>query len=109
MDRAAMPAAIEFREVTYALRDGRTILHGISLAVEDGSVTALLGRSGSGKTTLLRTVNRMIVPTGGQVLVGGSDAQDGDAIALRRAIGYVIQETGLFAHFTVERNVGMVL
>jgi osmoprotectant transport system ATP-binding protein len=109
MERAAMPAAIEFRDVTYALRDGRTILHGISLAVNEGSVTALLGRSGSGKTTLLRTVNRMIVPTGGQVLVGGSDAQGGDVIALRRGIGYVIQEAGLFPHCTVERNVGMVL
>jgi osmoprotectant transport system ATP-binding protein len=109
MERAAMPAAIEFRDVTYALSDGRTILHGISLAVDEASVTALLGRSGSGKTTLLRTVNRMIVPTCGDVLVGGSDALTSNLIALRRGIGYVIQETGLFPHFTVERNVGMVL
>jgi len=104
-----MPAAIEFRDVTYALRSGRTILHGISLAVEEGSVTALLGRSGSGKTTLLRTVNRMIVPTGGDVVVLGRDALTSDLIELRRGIGYVIQEAGLFPHFTVERNVGMVL
>src|SRR6185437_15828283 len=95
--------------VAYAVPSGRTILHGISLAVEDGSVTALLGRSGSGKTTLLRTVNRMLVPTGGQLLVGGHDAQRGDVIALRRGIGYVMQEAGLFPHFTVERNVGVVL
>jgi osmoprotectant transport system ATP-binding protein len=109
MERAAMPAAIEFRDVTYALPGGRTILHGISLAVGEASVMALLGRSGSGKTTLLRTVNRMIVPTGGGVVVLGRDALTSDLIALRRGIGYVIQETGLFPHFTVERNVGMVL
>jgi len=109
MKRVAVPAAIEFRNVSYALSNGRTILHGISLAVQEGSVMALLGRSGSGKTTLLRTVNRMIVPTGGQVLVGGNDAQAADVIALRRGIGYVIQEAGLFPHCTVERNVGMVL
>jgi osmoprotectant transport system ATP-binding protein len=68
-----------------------------------------LGRSGSGKTTLLRTVNRLIEPTTGRVMVQGKATIDWDAIALRRSIGYVIQETGLFPHFDAERNVGAVL
>jgi osmoprotectant transport system ATP-binding protein len=104
-----MSAAVEFRNVSFATSEGRLILNGISLAVEEGSVTAILGRSGSGKTTLLRTVNRLIVPTGGDVLVHERVAADADLIALRRRIGYVIQETGLFPHFTVERNAGVVL
>jgi osmoprotectant transport system ATP-binding protein len=104
-----MSAAIEFRQVSFATRDGRPILDRISFAVEDGAVTAILGRSGSGKTTLLRTVNRIIAPSSGDVLVRGHSSRDADLIALRRGIGYVIQETGLFPHFTVERNVGVVL
>jgi osmoprotectant transport system ATP-binding protein len=104
-----MSAAIEFRDVRLELREGRRILDGVSFAVEEGSVTAILGRSGSGKTTLIRTVNRMIAPTGGNVLVRGTPVADADLIALRRGMGYVIQETGLFPHFTVDRNVGIVL
>jgi osmoprotectant transport system ATP-binding protein len=89
--------------------DGRMLLDRISLRVEPGTTTVLLGRSGSGKTTLLRTVNRMVEPTAGRVLVGGNDVRAADVISLRRGIGYVIQETGLFPHFSVERNVGIVL
>jgi len=103
-----MSAAIEFRDVRFATVQGRVLLDGISFAIEEGSTTAVLGRSGSGKTTLLRTVNRMIAPTGGDVLVDGRSNVSADVIALRRGIGYVIQETGLFPHFTVERNVGLV-
>jgi osmoprotectant transport system ATP-binding protein len=69
----------------------------------------LLGRSGSGKTTLLRTVNRLVEPTSGQVLVQNKATTEWDPIALRRSIGYVIQETGLFPHFNAERNIGTVL
>jgi osmoprotectant transport system ATP-binding protein len=104
-----MSAAIEFRNVCFAVAEGRRLLDGVSLAVEEGTTTAILGRSGSGKTTLLRTVNRMVTPTGGEVLVGGRDVASADLIELRRGMGYVIQETGLFPHFTVERNVGIVL
>jgi len=77
--------------------------------VEEGTTTVVLGRSGSGKTTLLRTVNRMVEPTGGEVLLKGKSVRGADPIALRRSIGYVIQETGLFPHMTAERNVGLVL
>jgi osmoprotectant transport system ATP-binding protein len=104
-----MSAAIEFRSVSFAVLEGRLLLDNISLKLEEGSTTAILGRSGSGKTTLLRTVNRMVEPSGGDVLVHGTYIRNVDLIALRRATGYVIQETGLFPHFTVERNVGVVL
>ncbi len=104
-----MSAAIEFREVSYATAQGRLLLDRISLALEEGTITAVLGRSGSGKTTLLRTVNRMVEPTGGDVLAHGASVREAEIIGLPRAMGYVIQETGLFPHFTVERNVGLVL
>jgi osmoprotectant transport system ATP-binding protein len=104
-----MAAAIEFRSVSFTTSQGRLLLDHVSLALDEGSVTAILGRSGSGKTTLLRTVNRMVEPTDGQVLINGRDAQQADLIALRRGMGYVIQETGLFPHFNVERNVALVL
>jgi osmoprotectant transport system ATP-binding protein len=104
-----MGAAIEFRNLSFATPQGRLLLDNISIALEEGTTTAILGRSGSGKTTLLRTVNRMLEPTGGEVLVHGKRVGDENLIALRRSIGYVIQETGLFPHFTVERNVGLVL
>jgi osmoprotectant transport system ATP-binding protein len=104
-----MSAAIEFRSVSVIAPQGRSLLENISFSVDSGSMTVLLGRSGSGKTTLLRTVNRMVVPTQGEVLVDGTPNSGADLIPLRRGIGYVIQETGLFPHFTVERNVGIVL
>ena len=104
-----MTAAIEFRNVSFAVSPQRLLLDQISLALDPGTTTAILGRSGSGKTTLLRTVNRMLEPTSGDIFVNGRSIRDTDLIALRRSMGYVIQETGLFPHFTVERNVGVVL
>jgi osmoprotectant transport system ATP-binding protein len=103
----AMSAALEFRDISVVAASGRRLLQDVSLAIEEGSVTAIIGRSGSGKTTLLRTANRIIEPASGEVLVAGSVERD--VVALRRRMGYVIQETGLFPHFTIERNVGIVL
>jgi len=106
---------VEFAKVSYTLpvgrdgQSGRSLLHDISLRLEAGTTTALLGRSGSGKTTLLRMVNGLVTPTLGEVRVGGKVAGEYEAVALRRGIGYVIQETGLFPHMTVERNAGMAL
>jgi osmoprotectant transport system ATP-binding protein len=100
---------VEFAKVSYTLAGGRVLLRDISLRLEAGTTTALLGRSGSGKTTLLRMINGLVRPSSGRVLVGDVDAGASDAVALRRGIGYVIQETGLFPHMTVERNVGMGL
>jgi osmoprotectant transport system ATP-binding protein len=99
---------VEFADVSFTV-SGRPVLRGVSLRVEPGTTTALLGRSGSGKTTLLRTVNALVQPTRGRVLVNGRDVVSENAIALRRGMGYVIQETGLFPQMTVERNVGMAL
>jgi osmoprotectant transport system ATP-binding protein len=100
---------VEFAQVSFDLPGGRRLLSDVSLKVEAGTTTALLGRSGSGKTTLLRTVNALVRPTSGRVLLGGRDVAASDPIALRRGIGYVIQETGLFPHMRVGRNVGMSL
>lgn len=102
-------AGVTFAGVSYMLPDGRVLLRDISLELESGTTTAILGRSGSGKTTLLRTVNELLMPSAGQVLVAGKPARDYDTVELRRSIGYVIQETGLFPHMTVERNAGMAL
>jgi len=104
-----MDAGVTFAGVSYTLADGRVLLRDISLQLEAGTTTALLGRSGAGKTTLLRTVNGLVTPTSGEVLVAGKMTRDYDVVELRRGIGYVIQETGLFPHMTVERNAGMAL
>jgi osmoprotectant transport system ATP-binding protein len=104
-----MTAGIEFRNVGFATAQRRRLLSDISFVVEEGTTTAVLGRSGSGKTTLLRTVNRMVEPSSGQVLLCGKNVRDVDLTGLRRGVGYVIQETGLFPHMTVQRNVGLVL
>jgi osmoprotectant transport system ATP-binding protein len=104
-----MSAALEFRNVSVATAGGRLLLRDVSLALEEGTVTAILGRSGSGKTTLLRTANRMVEPTNGEVYVAGSSTVAINPVDLRRKTGYVIQETGLFPHLTVERNIGIVL
>ncbi len=100
---------VKFADVSFTLPDGRSLLQNISLQVAAGTTTALLGRSGSGKTTLMRTVNGLVRPTAGRVLVGDEEVGRSELLALRRGIGYVIQETGLFPHMSVERNIGMSL
>jgi osmoprotectant transport system ATP-binding protein len=102
-------AGISFANVNYTLPTGRTLLRDISLDLEPATTTAILGRSGSGKTTLLRMVNGLVQPTAGKVLVAGKSILDYDLRDLRRSIGYVIQENGLFPHMTVERNAGLAL
>ncbi len=102
-------AGVEFAKVSFAPVSQRLILKDISLKVEAGTTTALLGRSGSGKTTLMRTLNGLVMPTEGWVSVGGRKTTEWDALELRRGIGYVIQESGLFPHWTVGRNVGLAL
>jgi len=86
----------------------RTLVDGVSFSVGAGETLVLLGRSGAGKTTTLRLVNRLLVPTRGAVLIAGQPAAAVEATQLRRRIGYVIQEVGLFPHFTVAANVGLV-
>ncbi|MGH9683356.1 MAG: ATP-binding cassette domain-containing protein [Candidatus Acidiferrales bacterium] len=104
---------IEFRDVTYELprtnasTQGR-LLHDLSFSVLRGETMVLLGRSGSGKTTALKLINRLREPSHGEVCVEGRSTIKWDPIALRRRIGYVIQEIGLFPHFTIERNISLL-
>jgi len=109
---AVMPASdsgpvVEFRDVSYRV-SGTDVLSGFNLQIQRGETLVLLGRSGSGKTTTLKLVNRLLVPSSGEVRVKDVPTTQSDVIRLRRNIGYVIQDVGLFPHFTIERNIGLV-
>src|SRR6202142_3080348 len=99
--------AIQFRNVSYRLDTGYELLRNLNLEVQRGETLVLLGRSGSGKTTTLKLVNRLLVQSQGEIYVDGRSIAEWDVIRLRRMIGYVIQEVGLFPHFTVARNIGV--
>ncbi|QOV24452.1 ATP-binding cassette domain-containing protein [Anabaenopsis elenkinii] len=101
------PTVVEFRDVTFR-RNHRPLVSHLNFSIIHGEALVLLGRSGSGKTTTMKLINGLFIPTQGQVLFNGIPTTEWDEIKLRRNIGYVIQETGLFPHFTVERNVGLV-
>jgi len=107
MSQAVASPAIEFRDVSFTVAGARVICD-LNLQVQSGEIVVLLGRSGSGKTTTLKLVNRLLSPTAGEVRVRGMQTSETDVIRLRRGIGYVIQDGGLFPHFTVERNIGLV-
>src|SRR5262245_17888352 len=104
MDRLPL---VEFRDVSYNV-GSNSIISNLNLTVNQGEILVLLGESGCGKTTTLKLVNRLLEPSSGQVLVEGKATIDWDPIVLRRRTGYVIQEGGLFPHFTIARNVGLV-
>jgi osmoprotectant transport system ATP-binding protein len=103
-----MGASIEFDHTSYRVASGAAILDDVSFAVQPGEVLVLVGRSGVGKTTVLRLINRLLLPTAGEVRVEGRATTEWDPIALRRRIGYVLQEVGLFPHMTIARNIGVV-
>jgi osmoprotectant transport system ATP-binding protein len=105
---AAPDAIIEFRGAGYRLPHGQELLRGLNFTVRRGETLVLLGRSGAGKTTAMKLINRLHEPTAGEVLIEHRSTLDWDPIALRRHIGYVIQETGLFPHYTVEQNISLV-
>ncbi len=102
-----MSAIVSFRNISYSI-GGREILGNLSFEVQSGETVVLLGRSGSGKTTALKMVNGLLFPTAGEVWVNGRVTNSWDLIRLRRSIGYVIQDVGLFPHFTVAENVALV-
>lgn len=103
-----MDIEIEFRRVGYQLADGKTLLSDLNLEVIRGETLVLLGRSGSGKTTTMKLINRLLDPTAGEVRVEGKSTLEWDPIRLRRRIGYVIQEVGLFPHWNLEDNIAVV-
>jgi osmoprotectant transport system ATP-binding protein len=105
---AAVSAVILFRDVRKAFSPGRPVLDGLSFSVAEGETLVLVGPSGCGKTTALKLVNRLLDHDSGEVLVFGRDVRAEDPIALRRKLGYVIQEAGLFPHWTVRANVEAV-
>lgn len=100
--------AIQFHNVAYRPHGASEILHGLNLVINSGETLVLLGRSGSGKTTSLKLINNLLSPTSGEVVVEGRSTRLWNVIQLRRQIGYVIQDIGLFPHFTVERNITLI-
>ena len=99
---------VRFEKVDYRHDQGSQVLRNVTLAVNRGETVALVGRSGAGKSTLLRLVNRMLTPSAGRVTVEDRDTREWDAIRLRRHVGYVIQDVGLFPHMTIGENVAVV-
>src|SRR5262245_15218014 len=108
------PRATEGSRGMVSLRDvrfgygARAVLDRLNLSVAAGESVALVGRSGTGKTTVLKLINRLLLPDSGQVCVEARDTREWDPITLRRRIGYVLQEIGLFPHLTIEENVALV-
>jgi len=99
--------AVCFEQVSFKVGQ-KELISNLNFAIETGEAVILLGRSGSGKTTTLKLINSLINPTEGRIIVQGRSTRDWNTIKLRRNIGYVIQEIGLFPHFTVAQNVGLV-
>ncbi|WP_310488744.1 ATP-binding cassette domain-containing protein, partial [Chamaesiphon sp. VAR_69_metabat_338] len=99
--------AVEFRDASFEIEQ-RQILARLNLSIYQGETIVLLGRSGSGKTTTLKLINHLIAPTAGSVLVDDRSTTEWDPIKLRRRIGYAIQDIGLFPHFNVSENIGLV-
>jgi osmoprotectant transport system ATP-binding protein len=99
---------IEFDHVYCSFDGDRVLIADLSLTVESGETLMLLGRSGSGKTTTLKLINRLLTPSRGEVRVESKSIQSWDVIKLRRHVGYAIQDVGLFPHYTVERNIGLL-
>jgi osmoprotectant transport system ATP-binding protein len=99
---------ITFERVTKEYPDGTKAVDALDLEVPAGKTVVLVGPSGCGKTTSLRMVNRLVEPTSGRILLDGKDVREGNPAHLRRGIGYVIQQTGLFPHRTIQDNIATV-
>jgi osmoprotectant transport system ATP-binding protein len=101
-------SAIQFSDVTFTRPGGTRVLDRFNLTVDEGDVVALVGRSGAGKTTILKLINRLLEPDSGDVLVEGQSTRGWDPLRLRRRVGYVLQDIGLFPHMTVGGNIAVV-
>ena len=99
---------IEFEDVDYQYQNGQVVLESLSFSIAQGEVLVLLGRSGAGKSTILKLINRLIEPSSGIVRVESRPTREWDKIKLRRHIGYVLQDVGLFPHMTIGENIGVV-
>ncbi len=99
---------VEFRSVNYSIGD-ISIIKGLDLRVDQGEILVLLGESGCGKTTALKLINRIIDPTSGEIIVKGRPTTEWDPVGLRRSVGYVLQDGGLFPHMTARQNAAIVL
>jgi len=106
--QSANPVMIDLRAISKVYPDGHVALRDLTLSVERGSTVALLGPSGCGKTTTLKLINRLVNPTAGEVWVNGANVDEVDPVTLRRHIGYVVQEAGLFPHLSARANVEVV-
>lgn len=107
--RYTSTVTLEIRNVSKSYDGGRTFaVEDVSFAAAQGELVVMVGESGCGKTTTLKTINRLVEPTNGQVLIDGSDIAERDAVELRRSIGYVFQGIGLFPHLSIARNVGII-
>jgi len=100
--------AVRFRGVEFEVAGGQRLVKGVDLEIIAGETFVLVGRSGSGKTTILKLINALLTPSAGQIEVLRKNLSEWDPIRLRRKIGYVIQEVGLFPHFTVGDNVALI-
>lgn len=98
---------IVFENVTKSFKE-KKVLNNISFHINKGDLVAFIGESGCGKTTTLKMINRLIKPTGGRILINGDSIETKDIIELRRGMGYVIQQTGLFPHMTVKENIEII-
>jgi osmoprotectant transport system ATP-binding protein len=98
---------IEFSNVNKSFKN-KTVLNNINLKIQKGELAVLIGPSGCGKTTTLKMINKLIKPTSGDIFVNGKNIKNEDTIKLRRNIGYVIQQTGLFPHMTIAENIGLI-
>ncbi|WP_294186140.1 ABC transporter ATP-binding protein [uncultured Clostridium sp.] len=98
---------IEFKNIKKSYKNS-VVLEDFNLKIDKGNLVVLIGSSGCGKTTLLKMINRLIDPTAGDIFVDGKNNKDVDPIELRRSIGYVIQQTGLFPHMTVKENIEII-
>ena len=99
---------IKFDKVCKAYKD-KKVLQNVSFEIEDNSITTIIGESGCGKTTTLKMINRLIEPTSGKITINDKDIKRMNPISLRRSIGYVIQQTGLFPHMTIKENIELIL
>ena len=100
-------AVIEFNDIVKSYNPGKKVIEGLNLHIEEGEFVTLLGPSGCGKTTLLKMVNKLIKLDTGNIIVKGKNIDHWDTIDLRRNIGYVIQQIGLFPHMTIEENINL--